>query len=67
MSDLISALKARQDELAHSALRTPKSNPFEHGLQAGEYMGLQYAIDAFFGMSEPKKAQASANKEAVYS
>lgn len=66
MTDFVSVLKARQNELAHSALQAPKSNPFDHGLQAGEYMGIQYAIDTFFDLKAPKSAPA-AQKESVYS
>lgn len=66
MSDLISVLKARQNELAHSALTAPKRDPFDHGLQAGEYMGIEYAITAFLNLSAPKPTPAPA-RQAVYS
>lgn len=43
---IISALKAKLDECAHSALRAPSQrDAFEYGRLVGIYAGLQMALD----------------------
>lgn len=66
MTDLLSALKERQDALSRSALANPKRDLFDHALQAGEFVGLQFAIDTYLGLKEPKPAPRQ-EKSAVYS
>lgn len=66
MADLLSALRDRQDDLARSALANPKRDLFDHALQAGEFMGIQFAIDTFLNLKEPRPAPKQ-EKSAVYS
>ena len=42
---LISELKRAQEEIATAGMMFPKSDPFEHGVQAGKYQGVQLALD----------------------
>ena len=42
---LISGLKFAQEEIATAGMMFPKSDPFEHGVQAGKYQGVQLALD----------------------
>lgn len=45
ISKLISELKRAQEEFAKVGMMYPKSDPFEHGVQAGKYQGVQFALD----------------------
>ena len=42
---LISDLKFAQEEIATAGMMRPKADPFEHGVQAGKYQGVQLALD----------------------
>jgi len=42
--EIISALKEACDEQAHTNMQFPKSKKFEHGIQVGNYQGLQRAL-----------------------
>lgn len=42
---LISELKRAQEEIATAGMMRPKADPFEHGVQAGKYQGVQLALD----------------------
>lgn len=42
---LISGLKFAQEEIATAGMMRPKADPFEHGVQAGKYQGVQLALD----------------------
>ena len=46
ITKLISALKYAQEEIATASMMRPKSDPFEHGIQAGRYQGFQLALEA---------------------
>lgn len=41
-----------QDEHAHSAMITPASDPFQHGIQVGQYRALN---DVILAISEAMK------------
>ena len=44
LSNYIGELKSKMNDLAHGAAKLPKSKPFEHGVQVGNYQGLEAAL-----------------------
>tara|TARA_R110000868_G_scaffold44570_5_gene148669 strand:+ start:354 stop:560 length:207 start_codon:yes stop_codon:yes gene_type:complete len=64
---IISALLARQHELATRALQHPKRDLFDHGIEAGMYSGLQAALDIIEEIGEGSSpAKAAPARLAVY-
>lgn len=67
MEKIISALLDRQRDLAVSALQNPKRDLFDHGIEAGMYAGIQFALDTIEAVSAGKTApKADAPRLAVY-
>lgn len=44
LAKYIGTLKAAMNDTAHGGCKLPKADPFEHGIQAGRYQGLQEAL-----------------------
>lgn len=66
MEKIISALLDRQRDLAASALQNPKRDPFDHGIEAGMYSGIQFALDTIEDISSGKPALKVASRREVY-
>lgn len=45
VSKFIAVIKDQQLGVAEASMMRPKSDPFEHGVQAGRYQGLQLALE----------------------
>jgi len=45
ISKYIGVIKDQQQGVAEASMMRPKSDPFEHGVQAGRYQGLQLALE----------------------
>jgi len=45
VTKFIGHIKDQQLSVAEASMMRPKSDPFEHGVQAGRYQGLQLALE----------------------
>lgn len=41
----IGAAKDKQRDLAEIAMKFPKADPFGHGVQVGQWQGIEFALD----------------------
>lgn len=45
IAQLIGLIKKEKEGMAEAAMLFPKPLPFEHGMQAGKYQGLERALE----------------------